>query len=53
MEERFVDIETRDGRMKTFVTHPEQGGPYPAVIVYMDLWGVRDELYDIARRVGG
>ena len=52
MKERFVDIETTDGRMKTFVTHPEQGGPYPAVIIYMDIWGVRDELYDIARRVG-
>ena len=38
--------------MKTFITHPEQGGPCPAIIVYMDLWGVRDDLYEIARRVG-
>jgi len=52
MHERFVDIETPSGRMATFVTHPEQDGPFPAVIIYMDIWGVRDELFEIARRVG-
>ena len=38
--------------METFVTHPEQDGPFPAVILYMDIWGVREELFEIARRVG-
>ena len=52
MRERVIDIETPSGRMPTFVTHPEQEGPFPAVIVYMDIWGVREELYEIARRVG-
>jgi len=52
MKERFVDIETPSGRMETFVTHPEQDRPFPAVILYMDVWGVRDELFEIARRVG-
>src|SRR2546425_12793999 len=52
MEERFVEIATPSGRMETFVTHPEQDGPFPAVIVYMDIWGVREELFEIARRVG-
>ena len=52
MKERFVEIETPSGRMETFVTHPEQDGPFPAVIVYMDIWGVREELFEIARRVG-
>src|SRR6266508_3610802 len=52
MKERFVDVETPSGRMETFVTPPEQGGPFPAVIIYMDIWGVRDELFEIARRVG-
>ena len=51
MNERFVEIPTRDGRMETFVTHPEQDGPFPPVVIYMDVWGVREELYDIARRV--
>ncbi len=52
MKERIIDIPTADGPMETFVTHPEEGGPFPAVILYMDVWGVREELYEIARRVG-
>lgn len=52
MRERFVEIITADGVMDAFVTHPEENGPFPAVIIYMDIWGVREELYDIARRVG-
>jgi len=52
MNERVVGIETPSGRMETFVTHPEQGGPFPAIVIYMDIWGVRDELFEIARRVG-
>jgi carboxymethylenebutenolidase len=52
MEERVVTIGTPSGRMETFVTHPEQDGPFPAVVIYMDIWGVREELFEIARRVG-
>jgi hypothetical protein len=33
--------------MEAFVTYPEENGPFPAVILYMDIWGVREELYDI------
>lgn len=51
MDERFVEIPTTDGRMEAFVTHPEQDGPFPPVVLYMDIWGVREELYDLARRV--
>ena len=51
VKERIVEIPTADGRMETFVTHPEQGGPFPPVVFYMDIWGVREELYDLARRV--
>ena len=52
MRERFVEIKTAEGVMEAFITHPEENGPFPAVIIYMDIWGVREELYDIARRVG-
>src|SRR6267142_2488160 len=51
MRERFLAIETPSGRMETFVTHPEQDGPFPPVVIYMDIWGVREELFEIARRV--
>jgi carboxymethylenebutenolidase len=37
--------------MNTFITHPEEGGPHPAVLFYMDAPGKRDELHDMARRI--
>lgn len=52
MHERILAIPTPDGQMETFITHPEEDGPFPAVVLYMDFWGVREELFDIARRVG-
>ena len=51
MIEKHIDIPTADGRMDSFVVHPEQGGPFPAVVVLMDIWGLREELFDVARRV--
>lgn len=51
MKDQTIEIPTRAGRMETFVSHPEQGGPFPPVILYMDVWGVRDVLFDLARRV--
>ena len=35
MIESFVEIPTAEGRMDAFVTHPEEGGPFPAVVVLM------------------
>lgn len=52
MKEKIVEIETPDGLMETFITHPEQGGPFPPVIIFMDVWGIREQLFDIARRIG-
>ena len=51
MIERTVEVPTPDGAMETFVTHPEDGGPFAPVVVYMDVWGIRDELFEIARRI--
>ena len=52
MHEREIDLETRDGRMPVFITHPEEGGPHPTVIFFMDALGIREELRDMARRIG-
>jgi carboxymethylenebutenolidase len=52
MHDRTVAIPTQAGPMETFITHPEAGGPFPPIVLYMDFWGVREELFDIARRVG-
>ena len=51
MIEQMAKIATRAGQMDAFLTHPEEGGPFPAVIVSMDIWGLREELFDIARRI--
>ena len=40
-----------DRRTETLITHPEQGGPFAPVVIYIDVWGLREELYDIARKV--
>lgn len=36
--------------MPVFVAMPTRSGVLPAVLVYMDVFGFREELYDIARR---
>jgi carboxymethylenebutenolidase len=51
MIEKHIDIPTADGQMDAFMTHPEEGGPFPAVVVLMDIWGLREELFDVARRI--
>lgn len=51
MHERQLDIETKDGRMTTFVVHPDRGGPHPIILFYMDAPGIREELRDMARRL--
>jgi carboxymethylenebutenolidase len=51
MIEQHVDIPTADGQMNSFVVHPEEGGPHPVVLFYMDAPGKREELHDMARRI--
>ncbi|MDG2269477.1 MAG: dienelactone hydrolase family protein [Alphaproteobacteria bacterium] len=51
MREKTVQVTTEDGVMETFITHPETGAPFAPVIVFMDVWGLREQLRDIARRI--
>ncbi|MBT5699933.1 MAG: dienelactone hydrolase family protein, partial [Gammaproteobacteria bacterium] len=46
-----IDIVTQDGSMNTFISHPEEGGPYPVILFLMDAPGYREELHDMARRI--
>src|SRR4051794_13904468 len=52
MIDQQIDIETKDGKTTTFITHPERGGPFPVVLFYMDAPAIREELRDMARRLG-
>jgi carboxymethylenebutenolidase len=52
MNEYEVEIDTGAGKMDTFICHPDENGPHPAVIIYMDAPAIREELRDMARRLG-
>jgi carboxymethylenebutenolidase len=49
--EEHLEIQTADGSMNTFATYPDEGGPFPVVLFYMDAPGKREELHDMARRL--
>ncbi|MBQ0826986.1 dienelactone hydrolase family protein [Streptomyces tagetis] len=46
-----VDIPTEDGTADAYLTHPADGEPHPAVLVYMDAFGVRPGLRAMADRL--
>lgn len=51
MIEENLDLPTADGTMNSFVVYPDEGGPHPVVLFYMDAPGKREELHDMARRL--
>jgi len=51
MIEHHIDVPTRDGAMNTFIAYPDEGGPFPVVMFFMDAPGKREELHDMARRI--
>lgn len=51
MQEFHVEVTTPDGQMECFAAHPEGEGPFPAVILYMDVVGIREELRDMTRQI--
>jgi len=51
MIERQLELPASDGRITTFIVHPERDGPHSVVLFYMDAPGIREELRDMARRL--
>ena len=49
--ERRADIRTADGVMDTWMFHPPGSGPWPPVIMYGDVIGIRPELKAMASRL--
>lgn len=49
--QREVDLAAPDGVMKTFIFHPEHGGPHPVVLYLMDAPSIRPALRDMASRL--
>src|SRR6201995_5855703 len=51
MIDQQIELQTKDGKTTTFISHPERGGPFPIIIFYMDAPAIREELRDMARRL--
>ncbi len=51
MTENHIEIKTNDGVMPAFTAHPENTGDCPAIILYFDAPGVREELRNFVRRI--
>lgn len=52
MLEQHFDLTTDDGAMPTWVIRPEGDGPYPVALFLMDAPGMRQEIRDMASRLG-
>lgn len=48
-----VDIVTGDGTADAYLVHPDDGGAHPAVLFYMDAFGLRPHLTEMADRLAG
>jgi carboxymethylenebutenolidase len=46
-----VDVPTADGVAEAYLATPEGGGPFPAVLLYMDAFGLRPQIERMADRL--
>ena len=51
MPEYNIDVNTAAGEMDCFVALPQGNGPFPPVILYLDVPGIREELKDMTRHL--
>jgi carboxymethylenebutenolidase len=48
-----IDIRTRDGVCPSYLYRPASGGPWPAVLVYMDGLAIRPAMLELGERLAG
>lgn len=46
-----IDVPTPDGTADAYVSAPAEGGPFPGVLLYMDAFGLRGRLEEMADRI--
>ncbi|SOB80741.1 dienelactone hydrolase family protein [Streptomyces sp. 1331.2] len=49
----LVDIPTADGTADAYLAHPDDGRAHPAILLYMDAFGLRPHLQRTADRLAG
>jgi carboxymethylenebutenolidase len=53
MQSTTVQVPTADGTAEAFLVRPEGDGPFPAVLMFMDAFGLRPRLAEMAERIAG
>lgn len=51
--DKAVDVKTPDGLADAVLAYPEGKGPWPAVLIWTDVMGLRPVFRDMARRLAG
>jgi carboxymethylenebutenolidase len=51
MANKNIDIETPDGACDSYIAYPDSGGPFPAVLFFMDGIGIRPVLQRMVDRI--
>ncbi|MEU6205704.1 dienelactone hydrolase family protein [Micromonospora musae] len=53
MRTTTVDVKTSDGVADAYLVRPDGEGPFPAVLVFMDAFGLRPRMVEMAERIAG
>src|SRR5690349_3783273 len=51
MRKTMVDVPTEDGVADAYLVVPDGDGPFPGVLFYMDAFGLRPRLREMAERI--
>jgi carboxymethylenebutenolidase len=51
MEKTIVDISTEDGVADAYLVRPDGEGPFPGVLLFMDAFGLRPRIEEMAGRI--
>jgi carboxymethylenebutenolidase len=53
MRKTMVDVPTEDGVADSYLVVPDGAGPHPGVLMFMDAFGLRPRLEEMADRIAG
>jgi carboxymethylenebutenolidase len=51
MQTKWIDVQTADGAMRSYLATPDGDGPYPGVVVLQEAFGVNEYVRSVADRL--
>lgn len=51
MSSETIDVQTRDGVADAYLSRPDGDGPHPAVLLFVDAFGLRSRIEEMADRI--